>query len=80
MPTNRLGKGTVNIPVNWLTEERDALGRIAMKHDLSLSALIRRLTIEGLARTEPGIASSMIQGRQARRSARLRIEFTEAVQ
>lgn len=79
MPTNQPGKGTVNVPVNWLAEERATLGRIAVKNDLSLGALIRRLTIEGLAQSEPGLASSMIEARRTRSLSRLRItiELTE---
>lgn len=73
MPTNRLGRGTVNVPVNWLDQERDTLGRIAMEEDLSLGGLIRKLAMERLAQTHPHAAAVMVGARQERRALRLRV-------
>ena len=53
MPTNRLGRGTVNAGVNLLTEERAILGKIAMQKDMSTGAIIRHLLLEGLKQHHP---------------------------
>lgn len=53
MPTNRIGKGTVNVPINLLTEERAMLGQLAITEDISLGGFIRRLTVQGLRNAFP---------------------------
>ena len=73
MPTNRLGAGTTNVPVNWLDEERSVIGRLASAHDLSRGAFIRKLCIERLTQTHPAQASELLAARSTRRLTRLRI-------
>jgi hypothetical protein len=59
MATNPIGKGTVNVPVNMLEQERRILGQLAMADDRSLGEFIRRLVVTGLRTTNPGAAVEM---------------------
>ena len=45
---NPLGKGTVNVSVNLLKQERLILGRLALADDRSLGEYVRRLILTGL--------------------------------
>ena len=73
MPGNPLGRGTVNVQVNWLLEEKAHLGRLAMQEDLSLGSLIRKLVYERLSQTHPATAKELVQLRKMRRGVALGI-------
>lgn len=67
MPTNKQGKGTVNIAVNLLETEREILARIAVADDRSLGDTIRRLAVAGLKTMNPDAAFQIECGRRAHR-------------
>jgi len=59
MATNRLGKGTANVAVNLLDEEKMILGRLAVADDRSLGEFIRRMVIVGLRTSNPSAATEL---------------------
>ena len=59
MPTNAIGSGTANVPVNFLEDEKTILGRLAMDDDRSLGDFIRRQVITGLRVTNPQAAREL---------------------
>ena len=71
--THSLPKGTVNISLNMLTEERQALGQIACRMGISLGALVRQMIDRSLTSIDPSIAESIRQADYRRRMARLRL-------
>jgi hypothetical protein len=66
--THPIGRGTVNVSANLLRQEREALGRIAVKADMSISHIIRRAITEMIcaadAPTGRGLAALRRQRRQ----------------
>lgn len=68
MPTNRLGRGTVNVAVNLPAEERAILGRLSMKRDVSIGAIMRDLMLEGLKQHHPTEAMQVWHIRISRRA------------
>jgi hypothetical protein len=66
--THPIGRGTVNVSANLLRQEREALGRIAVNTDMSISSLIRRaitgMIAEADAQTARGLAALRRQRRQ----------------
>lgn len=76
MPTNRLGAGTVNVPINCLHEERTVFGRLAAANDLSLGAFVRKLAVERLQQTHPDAAETISTARAERRLSRLHITIS----
>ena len=75
MATHRIGRGTVNVPINLLTEERAMLGKLAIFKDSSLGGFIRHLTIEGLRREFPEHAARIAALRREHRSRDLQEEL-----
>lgn len=67
MATNRQGKGTANVAVNLLDEERALLARIACQEDRSLGDLIRRMAVVGLRTKYPETAQMLDEARKRRR-------------
>ena len=59
MPTNPQGKGTVNVAINLLTEEKAVLARLACADERSLGDYIRRLCVIGLRISAPDQAVIM---------------------
>jgi hypothetical protein len=53
MPTHALGRGTHNVPVNLIHEERSVLVKIAIQTDRSISAVVRAFILEGIRATDP---------------------------
>ncbi|MGA2751624.1 MAG: hypothetical protein ABSG59_22895 [Verrucomicrobiota bacterium] len=60
---NPLGKGTVNVSVNLLKQERLILGRLALADDRSLGEYVRRLILTGLRFSNPSAAAEMERAR-----------------
>lgn len=60
MPTNSIGAGTCNVPVNMPLEERLILGRLACERHISTGELIRRL-IDRAIRFEDRTAAGAIR-------------------
>ena len=71
MPTNPQGKGTVNVAVNLLNQEREILAKLAILDDRSLGDFIRRLAVAGLRTCNPDAAGSMESARRAHREQML---------
>lgn len=71
MPTNPVGKGTVNVAVNLLDAERDILGQLSMADDRSLSDYLRRLAIVGLRSTNPSAARQMEDARSRHQESKV---------
>lgn len=78
MPTNQIGLGTKNIAVNFLTEERDQLARIAFQKNLTLSDFIRQTMASSLEISHPKEAAALKAIRERRRAQRLRITIRVA--
>lgn len=57
--THSQGKGTINVAVNLLAEERSVLGKLACADERSLSDFIRRLCVTGLRVSNPEAAVKM---------------------
>ena len=76
MPTNRLGAGTANVPINWLNEEREVIGRLASLSDVSFGAFVRTLVVERLQQVHPDAARKIVSVRSERRLTRLRITLS----
>jgi hypothetical protein len=53
MPTHAVGRGTCNLPVNLILEERSVLVRIAIETNRSLGAVVRAFIYEGIRTTDP---------------------------
>jgi hypothetical protein len=66
MSTHRLGRGTVNVSANLLIEERQALTRIAVHQDLSLSHLVRNAITTLIARADAPTARCLAMIRRHR--------------
>ena len=64
MASHPLGKGTVNVGINLLDQERKILGRLALADDRSLGDFMRRLLVTGLRSTNPNAAREMEEARQ----------------
>ncbi len=64
MAANPVGKGTVNVTVNLLAQERLILGRLALSDDRSLGEFIRRMVVTGLRTVNPQSASDMEEARR----------------
>jgi hypothetical protein len=62
--TNPIGKGTQNVTVNLLDEEKRILGRLALADDRSLSEFMRRLMLTGLRTLNPEMAARMDEVRR----------------
>jgi len=73
--TNKPGKGTANVAVNLLAEERDILCRLAVADDRSLGDEIRRLAVAGLRVSNPHAAQAMEDARRNHREQSL-LHFT----
>ena len=71
MATNKTGKGTANVAVNLLDEERDILCRLAIADDRSLGDEIRRLAVAGLWVSHPELAQAMQEARRNHREQTL---------
>lgn len=67
MATHPQGRGTQNVAVNLLDQEKQVLGRLAALDDRSLGDYIRRLTITGLKVLNPGAALELEQARKLHR-------------
>lgn len=65
--THPQGRGTQNVAVNLLDEEKLVLGRLAAADDRSLGDYIRRMTVIGLKMTNPAVAVELEQARKAHR-------------
>jgi len=76
MPTNRLGSGTANVPINWLNEEREVIGRLASAADQSFGSFVRTLVVERLQQVHPDAALKIVSVRSERRLTRLRITLS----
>lgn len=66
MPTNPIGKDTVNLPINMPTRERRLIGRIASRRRKSTGALLRMLYLRGLMEDSPADAALLIRIREGR--------------
>ena len=64
MSTHRIGRGTVNVSANLLREERDALGRLAVNRDLSISRILRDAALEIIRRYDAPAARGLDAARQ----------------
>lgn len=69
--THHLGRGTVNVSVNLLREERDTLGRMACKTDQSISRIIRDCIHSSLRAADPRTAEALRRARAIRRERNL---------
>jgi hypothetical protein len=69
--TNPQGKGTTNVAVNLLDEERAILVRLAVVDDRSLGDVIRRLAVAGLKANNPDAADQLEQLRRKHRQQTL---------
>lgn len=58
---------TINVSINLLPAEREALGRLACQRDVSLSRLIRDSIQTALRREDPTLARALARARQAHR-------------
>ena len=67
MATNRTGRGTTNVTLNLLEEEREILCRLAIADDRSLGDEIRRLAVAGLRACNPDAARNMEDARRNHR-------------
>lgn len=67
MSTHRIGQGTVNVSANLLVEERDILGRIATKRDMSISRIIREAVTAAITKHDPATGRSISTMRRNRR-------------
>jgi hypothetical protein len=65
MATHPQGKGTTNVAVNLLTEEKSVLGKLAAADDRSLGDYMRRLTMAGLRQANPAAAVELENIRRA---------------
>jgi len=65
--SNRLGRGTVNVSANLLREERDALGKLAVQLDRSISQIMRDAAISLIQRHDPGCARVLVEARRIHR-------------
>lgn len=75
MATHPQGKGTQNVAVNLLDEEKAALGRLAAADDRSLGDFIRRMTMLGLKMTNPQQAVELELVRKRHRE-QMNLNFT----
>ena len=64
MASHPQGKGTVNVAINLLTEEKNVLGRLACADERSLGDFIRRLCITGLRVSHPEAAARLVHVRR----------------
>lgn len=67
MSTHALGKGTVNLNVNILSEERSILGKLAFIEDMSTGAFVRRLLKKALAAEHPKALEEIEEARKRRK-------------
>ena len=74
--THHLGRGTVNVSVNLLREERDTLGRMACKSDQSISRIIRDCIHASLRAADPRAAEALRRARAVRREQRFVNQLT----
>ena len=68
MPTHGIGKGTCNLPVNLIHDERSVLVKLAIQQDISLGAVVRAFIHEGIRRADPAAASRLVDLRRQRRA------------
>lgn len=66
MPTNQIGKGTVNVTLNMPRAERMLLGRLAGTRR-SLNCYVRDLVLRGLLEDRPADAAMLIRIRRGRK-------------
>lgn len=69
--TNAIGRGTTNVPVNLIHEERSVLVRIAIQSNRSLGAVVRAFIHEGIRATDPETFRRIEEVRQTRHAAQL---------
>lgn len=71
MATNKPGRGTVNVAVNLLSEERAIWAKLAIADERSLGDFIRRVAIAGLRITNPAAAEQIEAVRKLHREQML---------
>jgi hypothetical protein len=75
--TNAIGKGTCNVPINLLVEERAIIGRLAFEKDLSAGEFLRRVIRRGIAMSDPEEAKAMAEVRRTwKRATRVAISVS----
>lgn len=67
--THPLPPDTVNISINVSRAERAVLGRLASMRDVSVSRLVRDLSLHGMASEDPTAASAIAAIRRCRRAS-----------
>jgi hypothetical protein len=61
VPTNPIGKNTVNLSLNMLRAERKLLGRLAGSRKISTGCYTKRLILRGLLAESPADAALLIR-------------------
>lgn len=74
MATHPQGRGTQNVAVNLLDEEKRQLARLAAADDRSLGDFIRRLTMTGLKTVNPAAAIEL-EGMRRQHREQMNLNF-----